>query len=146
MNPIVRSRSMVMRSTRATPGWRLSFMSHPLLALVARCRLVGRGKCPRFAARSNHRQGRPMKSRRAVLAALMAFATAHMPTAALAQAPYPNQTIRLVVPYPAGGLPDTVARIVGKRLQDRLGQNVVIENRSGGAGAVAASALATAPA
>jgi tripartite-type tricarboxylate transporter receptor subunit TctC len=63
-----------------------------------------------------------------------------------AQAPYPNQGIRIIVPYAPGGLPDTVARIVGLRLQERVGQNVVIENRPGGGAAAAVSALLTSPA
>lgn len=60
---------------------------------------------------------------------------------ALAQAPYPSQTIKLMVPNAAGGLPDTVARIVGRRLQARLAQSVVIENRPGANGRVAVAAL-----
>ena len=52
----------------------------------------------------------------------------------------------MMVPNPAGGLPDTVARIVGKRLQERLGQPVVIENRPGANGRVAVAALLAAPA
>ena len=64
---------------------------------------------------------------------------------ALAQAPYPSQTVKMMVPNPAGGLPDTVARIVGRRLQERLGQSVVIENRPGANGRVAVAALLTAP-
>lgn len=63
-----------------------------------------------------------------------------------AQSSYPNQTIRFIVPYAAGGLPDTVARIVAQRLTERLGQPVVIENRPGGNGAIAATALSNAPA
>lgn len=63
-----------------------------------------------------------------------------------AQAPYPSQTIRFIVPYAPGGLPDTVARIVGQRLSDRIGQPVVIENRAGGNGSLAAAALTGAPA
>jgi tripartite-type tricarboxylate transporter receptor subunit TctC len=59
---------------------------------------------------------------------------------ALGQAPYPSQTVKLMVPNPAGGLPDTVARIVGKRLQERLAQSVVIENRPGANGRVAVAA------
>ena len=68
------------------------------------------------------------------------------PAAATAQAPYPSQTIKFIVPYAPGGLPDTVARIVGQRLSDRLGQPVVVENRAGANGGVAASALSGAPA
>jgi tripartite-type tricarboxylate transporter receptor subunit TctC len=59
--------------------------------------------------------------------------------------PWPNRPIRLVVPYAAGGLPDTVARMISQRLPDALGQPVVVENRPGGNGAVAAAALAASP-
>jgi tripartite-type tricarboxylate transporter receptor subunit TctC len=62
-----------------------------------------------------------------------------------AQAPYPSQPIRLIVPYAAGGVPDTVARFVGQRLHDRLGQSVVVENRPGGNGSVAAATIMGAP-
>lgn len=65
---------------------------------------------------------------------------------AQAQALYPSQVIKLIVPYAPGGLPDTVARIVGLRLQEKTGQNVVVENRPGGAGSVAVSTLSSAPA
>ncbi len=83
-------------------------------------------------------------------AALNAFATLALfsliLSAAQAQTPYPSQGVRLIVPYAAGGVPDTVARFVGQRLQDRFGQSVVIENRPGGNGSVAAAAIAAAPA
>lgn len=65
---------------------------------------------------------------------------------ARAQPSYPNQGIRLIVPYAPGGLPDTVARIVGQHLQERVGQSVVVENRPGGGAAAAVSALMGAPA
>jgi tripartite-type tricarboxylate transporter receptor subunit TctC len=70
---------------------------------------------------------------------------------ALAQTPaaagaYPNKSIRFVVPYAPGGLPDTVARIVAQRLGDRLGQSVVIDNRPGANGGVAAGVLSSGPA
>ena len=54
---------------------------------------------------------------------------------------YPNQPIRIIVPNPAGGLPDTLSRIVGKRLQERIGQPVVIENRPGANAGIGAAAL-----
>jgi tripartite-type tricarboxylate transporter receptor subunit TctC len=78
------------------------------------------------------------------LAALMICALAA--DAVRAQAAYPTQGIRLIVPYAAGGVPDTVARFVGQRLQERLGQSVVVENRPGGNGSVAAAAITAAPA
>ena len=65
--------------------------------------------------------------------------------AALAQG-YPSQTVRLIVPYAPGGLPDTVARIVGQRLTETLGQAFVVDNKAGAGGAVAANSLANAPA
>jgi tripartite-type tricarboxylate transporter receptor subunit TctC len=76
-----------------------------------------------------------------------AAACASLPIGTLAQAPaaYPAKPIRLVVPYAPGGFPDTVARIVGQRLQDRLGQTVVVDNRPGANGGVAASVLTSAP-
>lgn len=77
---------------------------------------------------------------------LAVIAASLAPAAALGQAAYPSQTVRMMVPNPAGGLPDTVARIVGKRLQERLGQSVVIENRPGANGRVAVAALLAAPA
>ena len=52
------------------------------------------------------------------------------PATVLAQA-WPNKTIRLIVPFPAGGGVDYIGRIVGKGLSDRLGQQVVIDNRPG---------------
>lgn len=68
-----------------------------------------------------------------------------MPFATKAQNAYPNRAIKFIVPYAPGGLPDTVARIFAQRLGDKLGQPVVVDNRPGANGVVAARALATAP-
>ena len=58
-----------------------------------------------------------------------------MACAALAQAQaWPTQPIRLIVPWPPGGGVDTSARIIAPGLSERLGQNVVIENKPGAAG------------
>jgi len=86
-------------------------------------------------------------TRRIALAAIATLAGA-LPLAVSAQVPadYPSKPIRFIVPYAAGGLPDTVARIVAKALQERLGQSVVIDNRPGANGAVAAAALTSSPA
>jgi tripartite-type tricarboxylate transporter receptor subunit TctC len=81
---------------------------------------------------------------RAVLLVSLTLAFAYLP--ARAQSPYPSQGIKLVVPYAPGGLPDTVARIVGARLQERLGQSVVVENRPGAAGSAAVNTILGAPA
>jgi len=83
--------------------------------------------------------------RRRVLASLMLAMGMLLPQFANAQGAYPNHPIKFVVPYAAGGLPDTVARIYAQRLGDKLGQAVVVDNRPGANGVVAAQALATAP-
>ncbi len=84
-------------------------------------------------------------TRRVALLAAAALACA-LSTPAFSQANYPSQTIRFIIPAAPGGLPDTVARIVGKRLQEKIGQNVVVENRAGGNGAVSVGALMASPA
>jgi len=63
-----------------------------------------------------------------------------------AQAQAPGRTIKFIITNPAGGVPDTVARVVGRRLQERLGQTVVVENRAGANGGIAVNALIGSPA
>ena len=58
-----------------------------------------------------------------------------------AAADYPNRPIRVIVSVPAGGGVDTVTRIVANDLQDRLGQPLVVENRAGAAGNIAADGV-----
>jgi tripartite-type tricarboxylate transporter receptor subunit TctC len=77
--------------------------------------------------------------------AAFALAVLLLPFTAQAQSPFPSP-IKLVVPYAAGGLPDTTARIVAQHLQEKIGQSVVVESRPGGAGSVAVSALTSAAA
>ena len=64
---------------------------------------------------------------------------------AFAQA-YPNRTIKIIVPTPAGGPVDTMARIVTQGLPQILGQTVIIENRGGASGTIGARAVAASPA
>jgi tripartite-type tricarboxylate transporter receptor subunit TctC len=78
--------------------------------------------------------------------AALALASATLSLAAHAAASFPSKSIKFVVPYAPGGLPDTVARLVAQRIQGPLGQPVIVENRPGGSGAIAASAITTAPA
>ncbi len=65
--------------------------------------------------------------------------------ATAAQDAFPNRPMRLIVPYPAGGTSDTLARTLGNELHSALGQPVVIENRPGGGTAIAAQAAAKSP-
>jgi tripartite-type tricarboxylate transporter receptor subunit TctC len=62
-----------------------------------------------------------------------------------AQADWPARPLRIIVPFSAGGAADTSARSVGARLAEILGQNAIIENRTGGNAVVAASAVLQAP-
>jgi tripartite-type tricarboxylate transporter receptor subunit TctC len=57
---------------------------------------------------------------------------------------YPVRPIRLMVPFPAGGGSDTMGRVVGARLGERLGQQIVVENRPGAGGSIGADAVAKA--
>ncbi len=72
--------------------------------------------------------------------------TVATPVSAQAPADYPNRPIKFIVPYAPGGLPDTVARLVAQRLGEKLGQSVVIDNRPGANGGVAAGVLISGPA
>src|SRR5688572_18328029 len=65
-------------------------------------------------------------------------------TAALAQ-PYPNKPLKIIVPFAAGGATDLIARAVGQKLTDSLGQPVVVENRTGASGMIGADLVAKAP-
>lgn len=63
-----------------------------------------------------------------------------------AQAKYPSAPIRMLVGTPAGGTTDVIARLVANRMAETLGQAVVVENRPGASGLIAAEAVAKAPA
>ena len=69
----------------------------------------------------------------------------HAQAQAQAQDPYPSKPIRVIVPYPAGGGTDTIARLIGVQLSQRLGQPVVVENKPGASGILGNDTVAKAP-
>jgi tripartite-type tricarboxylate transporter receptor subunit TctC len=73
--------------------------------------------------------------------ALLASALWMAATAALAQA-WPSKTIRIIVPYPAGGTSDILARAIAPKITEALGQPVVVENKAGATGNLGADAVA----
>ena len=77
-----------------------------------------------------------------VLAAALSLAAALLPPAQAAT--YPDKPIRLVVPFPAGGATDLMARSMGQKLGERLGQTIIVDNRGGAGGGLGAEAVATA--
>jgi tripartite-type tricarboxylate transporter receptor subunit TctC len=72
-----------------------------------------------------------------------ALATPALPRLARAQS-FPTRPITLVVPYPAGGPTDTIARLLGEKMRPALGQPVVVENVSGAGGTIAVQRVARA--
>ena len=84
-----------------------------------------------------------MNRRNLVLAAACLAAAGLAPPAAAQE--YPTQTIRMISSFGAGGGSDIIARILAQRLQEKLGQNVIVENRPGAGGVLGNEAVANAP-
>lgn len=80
-------------------------------------------------------------TRRAVLASVAALGL--LGSNAWAQT-YPSQPIKLIVPYPAGGATDTLARMMAQKIQDNWGSTVLVENRPGAGGTIGNNAVAKA--
>jgi tripartite-type tricarboxylate transporter receptor subunit TctC len=83
-------------------------------------------------------------SRCAMVLALFLAASAPLQSAARAEE-YPDRTVKIVVPFPAGGTADAVPRIVGDWLSRKWGQTVIIENRTGAAGNIGAESVYRSP-
>src|SRR5262245_39354724 len=85
-----------------------------------------------------------MKRLLSVLSAI-AFAGCVLQAGPAAAQSYPNKPVRVFVPFVAGGAVDTLARMVGAKVADELGQPLIVENRPGAGGNVAADAVAKSP-
>jgi tripartite-type tricarboxylate transporter receptor subunit TctC len=88
-----------------------------------------------------------MRQRRCWIAFVLFLAAAACSSnAAQAQGDYPNKPLRIIVGYAAGGGTDVVARVIGDKLSQRIGQPVIVENRPGGAARIAVDYVASQPA
>ena len=87
---------------------------------------------------------RTLKKFSPVLAVAAICAMTVAPAAAQSTA-WPNKQVRIVVPFPAGGTTDVVARLLGQRLQEAWGQTVIVENKTGAGGNIGAVEVAKAP-
>ena len=77
---------------------------------------------------------------------LYLFAVMILMGATTAHAAWPDRPIQMIVPYPPGGFTDALARAVAKPLGERLGQQVIVQNVSGGGGNIGAAKAAKSPA
>ena len=80
------------------------------------------------------------------LVVLLLLAGAHMAPPAFAQeASWPSKPVRFIVPFPPGGSVDPLARLLGARLGAVLGQQFIVDNRSGGSGSIGTAMAAKSP-
>jgi tripartite-type tricarboxylate transporter receptor subunit TctC len=87
-----------------------------------------------------------MQRRHLLTAAAAGAASMAAPSAWAQSASYPNRPIKIIVPFPAGISPDVIARLVGDKLSQAMGQPVVIDNRPGAGGMIGAEAASNAAA
>jgi tripartite-type tricarboxylate transporter receptor subunit TctC len=83
-------------------------------------------------------------TRRAALSAIAGLATAAVGSKPVRAQAFPSRTVTIVVPYPAGGPVDTLARLLAEEAAGDLGQAVTVENRAGGAGITGSASVARA--
>jgi tripartite-type tricarboxylate transporter receptor subunit TctC len=79
------------------------------------------------------------------LIVLAACAQVGLPPQARAEANYPNRAVRIVLPFAAGGVADTTARVIAEKLSDKLGQRFYVENQPGAGGIAAARTVISSP-
>jgi tripartite-type tricarboxylate transporter receptor subunit TctC len=79
-----------------------------------------------------------MMIRRWILSAVTAVGLVAAAGPAHAQGSYPDKLIKMIVPAPAGGQTDVLARLLAQKIQQAVGQNVIIDNRPGAGGALGA--------
>jgi len=84
-------------------------------------------------------------SRRSILLVALAVLTACVALRPAAALDYPNRPVRIVVGFPAGGQQDIMARLLGQWLSERLGQQFLVENRSGAGGNIGAEVVINSP-
>jgi tripartite-type tricarboxylate transporter receptor subunit TctC len=83
---------------------------------------------------------------RVSVSAFLFFAFQALVSSNCAAQEYPRQPIKMIVPYSAGGLPDTMTRLIGPQMAQSLGQQVIVENRPGAGGISGTEAVAKSPA
>jgi tripartite-type tricarboxylate transporter receptor subunit TctC len=86
--------------------------------------------------------GGPMKAKCFFWAVAM---TAALAASVAGAQPFPSRPLRIIVPYGPGGSPDTLCRLLGQKIVDSVGQQVIIENRPGASGIIAAELAMKAP-
>ena len=87
-------------------------------------------------------QMRPLSRRHVLSSALAGIAGSVAVRRAAAQAAYPSRVIKLIVPWPPGGITDVAGRILAQRMGAEIGQTIVVENRPGASGTIGHSAVA----
>ena len=84
--------------------------------------------------------------RRTVLKSLVAAAVGGLaPKSLVAQGSWPSRPLKMIVPFPAGGTADVLARLMAQRLADAIGQPIVVDNKPGAAGNIGSEAAAKSP-
>src|SRR3984885_7984428 len=90
-------------------------------------------------SRRRQRRAEETAMRKAIAVALAVFAAGTLTASAQG---YPSHVITIIVPYPAGGPTDTIARLLAERMQSALGQTIIVENVSGAGGAIGVGRVA----